>query len=77
MFLEVKDALFRDYLQQDNRSYPSSCQFHVSLSSALASQPGLIVIFMQWYVLLSSGRGRFMRPPLCPGTSLSNRWRQE
>jgi len=29
MFPEVKDAVFRDYLQQDNRSYPSPCQFYV------------------------------------------------
>src|SRR5205809_7030407 len=36
-----------------------------SHSSALASQPGLIVIVMQWHVLLSSGRGRLKRPPLC------------
>jgi glutamate carboxypeptidase len=31
-FTEVKDALFRDYVQGDNRSYSSTCQFHVSLS---------------------------------------------
>jgi len=29
---EVKDALFRDYVQGDNRSYASTCQLHVSLS---------------------------------------------
>ena len=29
---EVKDALFRDYAQDDNRSYSSTCQFYVSLS---------------------------------------------
>ena len=29
---EVKDALFRDYLQDDNRSYASTCQFYDSLS---------------------------------------------
>jgi len=79
MLLEVKNIVFRDYLQQDNRSYPSPCQFHVYLSSALASQPDLTVIVMQWYILLSSRRGCIKRPPrrLFLARALSNRWRQE
>ena len=31
-FPEVKDALWQDYVQGGNRSYPATCQFRVSLS---------------------------------------------
>jgi len=62
---EVKDALFRAYLQVDNRSYSSTCQFYVSLSLLIVTAWSVCnyhEVAFPPTVWLEGGRS--MRPPL-------------